>query len=91
MTAKDLVLVASEVVPEFRGKGINPAMIRHILVQVKRQGFVRAFIACATWNKANLRSIRKTSFKPYATSHEYRILGRYITSWKASQFRKRIV
>ena len=81
MTSKDAVILASEVFPNYRGRGINPAMNKRIVFELKKEGITRVFINCEVWNKANLRSIPKVGFKKLGILHTLRIPGGYITFW----------
>lgn len=81
MYERDAVLVSSQVFPEFRGRGVNPQMIQHILVELKKEGVTRMYISCKVDNKANLRSIPKTSFRRIGTVREFRFFGRRLLYW----------
>jgi hypothetical protein len=85
MTSKDAVLLSSEVFSEFRGKGVNPAMIQSILNHLKKTGLSRAIISCKVWNTANLRSIPKTPFKRLATFREIKLGKRHLIVWHKTE------
>jgi len=62
----DLIIFAVGTVPEYRGRGIAPTMMRHTMVtELEDDG--RAFIDCKIWNKASIRSIQKAGFRWIAT------------------------
>ncbi|MCX7013930.1 MAG: GNAT family N-acetyltransferase [Candidatus Sumerlaeota bacterium] len=77
----DVVIMADEVFPDFRGRGIAPALIEEVLAWHGNQGASRAYIASALWNRASLRSIAKTRFQELATVHETRIFGHRAAIW----------
>lgn len=54
------------VFPEYRGHRINPALVNQILVRLASEGRSRAFIEAAGWNAAQLASLRRTPFRPFA-------------------------
>jgi len=88
MTGKDSVLVASEVFPDYRGRGINPRMINHIALELKKEGITRLFIGSKIWNRAQLRSISKTNFHKLGTARTLRIFGRFITVWQRQELKR---
>ena len=51
------------VFPEFRGRGLNPALVWQILTALSREGLKRALIEAAAWNKPQLSSLKKTPFQ----------------------------
>jgi RimJ/RimL family protein N-acetyltransferase len=66
---------------EFRGKGINGALLMNILARVSREEISRAYIECAAWNEAQIRSLRKTTFRRYAEAVKVTFHGRPIVFW----------
>jgi GNAT superfamily N-acetyltransferase len=81
MTERDAVLMSSEIFPEFRGRGLNPAMIQHVLQELTNEGITRMYISCKIWNHANQRSIPKTSFRKIGTARVFRLFGRRLVFW----------
>ena len=81
MTSGDSVLVAGEVFPTYRGRGINPEMIHKIAHELKKDGITRIFIGSKIWNIAQLRSLTKTGFKKLGTVRMFNFFGKYITVW----------
>lgn len=51
------------VFPEFRGRGLNPALVGQILAALSGEGLQRALIEAAAWNKPQLASLKKTPFQ----------------------------
>ena len=70
------------VFPEFRGQGINPAIVSFILARSAEQGCQRAFIETAVWNAAELASLRKTPFRKLGVVRSVTLFGRVIAVWR---------
>jgi ribosomal protein S18 acetylase RimI-like enzyme len=71
------------VFPEFRGKGINPLLVTHILEHLEKEHRTRAFIEAAEWNHAQLNSLAKTGFQMLGVARTRKILGRRFVEWDA--------
>jgi GNAT superfamily N-acetyltransferase len=78
----DLHLFDFYVFPEFRGRGVNVALVLEILKKAGGDGIQRAHIECAVWNKSQRRSLSKTPFCRYAEATKLCILGRPIVLWQ---------
>lgn len=57
-----------EVFPGWRGRGINPALIAHVLRTSAQEGARRAFLEVYEWNTPSLRSVAKLPFRPVGTA-----------------------
>ena len=73
------------VFPEFRGKGINPLLVNHILDQLSAEGRTRAYIEAAEWNHSQLNSLSNTSFKLLGVARKVSIFGRTFVEWGRTQ------
>ena len=69
------------VFPQYRGRGINPFLVTHILESLARVGAGRAFIEAAEWNKAQLSSLTKTPFRRLGMARKLTIFRRTIVLW----------
>lgn len=69
------------VFPQFRGRGMNPFLVTHILQSLATVGAGRAFIEAAEWNQAELSSLRKTPFRCLGMARKLAIFGRTIVWW----------
>ena len=49
LTAKDVLLIDTEILPEFRGQGINPILIKYIFHMLHEDKFIRAFGNVKIW------------------------------------------
>lgn len=78
----DVHLFDFHVFPQFRGRGINPYLVTHILGSLATATGGRAFIEAAEWNQAQLSSLRKTPFCQLGTVRSFRIFGHRLTMWK---------
>jgi GNAT superfamily N-acetyltransferase len=74
-----------QVFPEYRGRGMNPILVTHILSEVAAECGGRAFIEAAEWNHAQLASLRKTSFNRLGRATKFTIFGRTIVCWDESE------
>ena len=62
----DVVVFRLHTHPEFRGRGLAPALMRHAMYKVlEKPG--HAYIDCRTYNKPSIRCIQKAGFKCVAT------------------------
>lgn len=63
MAENDVHLFDYYIAPEFRGRGLNPLLVKRILSELAALAFCRAFIETAEWNGAQLASLEKTPFR----------------------------
>jgi GNAT superfamily N-acetyltransferase len=81
LTDYDVHLFDNEIFPKYRGQGINPVLINYLLYDLKRRGFVRAFMETLIWNSFEIRSLAKTHFRRLASARKFHLVGRDITVW----------
>lgn len=60
---EDIVTFAMVTLPEHRGVGLAPTMMRHVIA-VERGPGGRALIDSAVWNKPSIRAIEKVGYRP---------------------------
>jgi ribosomal protein S18 acetylase RimI-like enzyme len=77
----DIHLFDFHVFPQYRGRGINPLLVAHILRNGPTTCGGRAFIEAAEWNEAQLSSLRKTPFRQLGLARSFTIFGRTFVSW----------
>ena len=68
------------VFPEFRGRGLNPALVGQILAALGGEGLKRALIEAAAWNQAQLASLKKTPFQQLGVARKS-IFGKPTVVW----------
>jgi ribosomal protein S18 acetylase RimI-like enzyme len=73
------------VFPQYRGNGVNPALVTHILRSVAAECSGRAYIEAAEWNKAQLASLGKTPFRRLGLGRKSRIFHRAIVCWAKNE------
>jgi len=78
---EDVHLFDFHVFPQFRGQGLNPVLVTHILHTLSSASRGRAFIEAAEWNKAQLSSLRKTPFRQLGLVRSFSLPGRTCVSW----------
>lgn len=78
---QDVHLYDFFVYPEFRGQGVNIALVNRILCALDGGTVRRALIECAAWNASQLRSLAKTRFHFYAVASKWDFLGRTLVFW----------
>jgi len=78
----DVHLFDFMVLPEFRQQGINSALVNHILRELGAEGKARAYIESYEWNRPMLKSLSRTSFRPFAKAYVRFFLGRTIIEWR---------
>jgi GNAT superfamily N-acetyltransferase len=77
----DIHLFDFHVFPHYRGRGMNPYLIGHILDDLATNCAGRAFIEAAEWNDAQLSSLRKTPFRCLGSVRSFTVLGHTFVSW----------
>jgi ribosomal protein S18 acetylase RimI-like enzyme len=70
------------VFPQYRGRGINPLLVTHILHSLAADSRGRAFIEAAEWNEAQLSSLAKTPFHRLGWVRMVTVFGRTIVWWE---------
>jgi RimJ/RimL family protein N-acetyltransferase len=64
---RDVVLFSAETFPAFRGRGVQPARMRHIITQEVRPGG-HAYADCKIYNTVSARGMEKAGFRKIATA-----------------------
>jgi ribosomal protein S18 acetylase RimI-like enzyme len=77
----DVHLFDFHVFPQYRGQGINPFLVTHILGGMSGECGGRAFIEAAEWNEAQLSSLRKTAFRRMDCARKSTVFHRTIVLW----------
>ena len=78
---EDVHLFDFLVFPEFRGRGINSALVRHILQEFAVEARRRAFIEAAQWNTAQLSSLRRTPFQRFGVARKRGLFSKPSVVW----------
>jgi ribosomal protein S18 acetylase RimI-like enzyme len=86
----DVHLFDFHVFPQYRGKGINPFLVTHILHSMTDECGGRAFIEAAQWNEAQLSSLRKTPFRRLGWARKSAIFHRTIVCWAQNEAVKQV-
>jgi hypothetical protein len=77
----DVHLFDFHVFLQYRGRGMNPILVTHILGNLETECGGRAFIEAAEWNKAQLSSLQKTPFCRLGAARTIEICGRKFVNW----------
>src|SRR6185369_12917937 len=77
----DTHLFDFHVFPQYRGRGVNPLLVRYILASLAAESQGRAFIEAAEWNQAQLASLRMTPFLRLGSARKFKLFGRTIVCW----------
>ena len=77
----DVHLFDFHVFPNFRGQGINPLLVTHILHRLAEGNAGRAFIEAAEWNQQQLSSLKKTPVRCLGCARKSTLFGRTIVWW----------
>lgn len=88
LAGDDVHLFDFHVFPEYRGRGLNPLLVTHILQSVAGESAVRAFIEAAEWNGPQLSSLTKTPFQRLGLARKLTFLGCVLVWWKRPQAQK---
>jgi hypothetical protein len=81
LTASDVHLFDNEIFSDYKGKGNNPFLIDYVLGELRKKGFLRAYIETQTWNKAEIKSLAKTAFQQLAVARKFSFFGKKIAVW----------
>lgn len=81
LAQNDVHLFDFHVFPQYRGQGINPFLVNHILRNLATIGGGRAFIEAAEWNEAQLSSLQKTPFRRLGRFKSFTMFGRTFVYW----------
>jgi hypothetical protein len=81
LAQNDVHLFDFHVFPQFRGQGLNPLLVKHILYGLTDECDGRAYIEAARWNEAQLSSLGKTPFRRLGSARKSTILRRTIVCW----------
>lgn len=84
LAQEDVHLFDFHVFPQYRGQGVNPLLVNHILNTVSSECQGRAYIDAAEWNTQQLSSLRKTPFRRLGLAKSFGIFGRTFVSWSES-------
>jgi len=85
LSASDVHFFDFHVFEEYRGRRINPLLVQNILYSLGAECRGRAFIEAAEWNRSQLQSLRKTSFRYLGRVRKWSPLGRTIVHWSKSR------
>lgn len=77
----DVHLFDFHVFPQYRGRNINPYLVTTILRRLATSCDGRAFIEAASWNEAQLSSLKKTPFRPLGVAKSIPIFGGAFVRW----------
>jgi GNAT superfamily N-acetyltransferase len=88
---EDVHLFDFLVFPDFRGRGINPALVVHVLETVAGEGKRRALIEAAEWNTAQLSSLRRTPFQKLGVVRKRGLFGKPSVVWSSQDLPRRAV
>jgi ribosomal protein S18 acetylase RimI-like enzyme len=77
----DVHLFDFHVFPQYRGQGMNPLLVCHILSRVACEAASRAFIEAAEWNQPQLSSLSKTPFRCLGQARKLTICGHTVVFW----------
>lgn len=71
--------------PKFRGKGIYPVVLQHILEYAAAKNKKRCFIATISTNLASIRGIEKSGFSSVGKMRMFKLFGRFFNNqWVSS-------
>jgi len=81
LTSKDVVTLAAEVFPPYRGRGIHSRMKRCIFHELKESGMSRVYWLIRVWNRASLRSTGKQNAVQLGIVRIIHLFNAWITVW----------
>jgi GNAT superfamily N-acetyltransferase len=84
----DVHLFDFQVFPQYRGQGINPLLVGHILQNLALECRGRVFIEAAEWNRPQLASLRRTPFCRLGLASKITLLRRTVVCWDGLRYNK---
>jgi RimJ/RimL family protein N-acetyltransferase len=85
--SNDVHLFDFLVFPEYRGRNLNPVLVRRILDQLAAENRSRAYIECAEWNRPQLKSLKKTGFQLLGVARKKYFLGQTFIQWEKTELK----
>ena len=80
----EVIIVAGEVFPPFRGKGLYPHMARRLYSELRKAGYRCAYLKVAASNLPMVRSMSGTSAVRLGRVYTRRLAGKWLTIWSDS-------
>lgn len=81
----DVHLFDFHVFTEYRGRKINPWLVKYILNNLAAEKAGRAYIEAAEWNRAQLSSLERTPFSRLGSASKSSLSGRTIVCWARTE------
>ncbi len=78
---QDVHLFDFHIFSPYRGQGLNPLLVTHMLRSLAGECGGHAFIEAAMWNEAQLSSLQKTPFRRLGWARKLTIGGRTLVFW----------
>lgn len=78
----EIIIVAVEVFPLFRGRGLYPHMANRLYDELRIAGYSRAYLKVAASNLPMLRSMAKTPAEVLGQVYTLRLPGKWLTIWR---------
>jgi RimJ/RimL family protein N-acetyltransferase len=79
---RDVVFLAHEIFPPYRGRELNRKMTHLVLGEMKSSGVERVYVDVELSNKPSLKSFSKTLFVPFGQARMKNFRKRQIVIWK---------
>jgi ribosomal protein S18 acetylase RimI-like enzyme len=83
--SNDVHLFNDEIFEGYRGRGLNTILIEKVLRELKTAGISRVFIDTNLRNKAEIKSLKKTSFKQLGLARKTHFAGWDLTIWSKAK------
>jgi len=83
---QDALILAAEVFPPHRNRGVNRAMLLQVLRSLKQQDVRRVYVDAVMSNVATIRSLAKTPFRRAGVVRLRKRPKRYVVEWDKSFF-----
>jgi ribosomal protein S18 acetylase RimI-like enzyme len=81
----DIHLFDFHVFAQYRGRGVNPSLVRYILRSLAAESHGRVFIEAAEWNRAQLASLRRTPFHRLGSARKFTLFRHAMVFWGANE------
>ena len=81
IASDEVIVVAVEVFPEFRGRGVYPRMAESLCLQMKERAIKRIYLKVADRNRTMQRSMEKLAYRKSGKVYTRRMFGYWICVW----------
>jgi RimJ/RimL family protein N-acetyltransferase len=81
VSQREVIILAVEVFPDFRGKGYWPRIAELTFSELRRKGFTRVYLKTHVSNHSMQASMRKVNCRTVGLVRTFSVAGKHVTIW----------